>query len=692
ADTEESLYALKLSTVPTAEGQTVLANWIRVDGNPVTNFRDVADADGDGNTTELVPFVSGTSGSINTLNSQALADWSLSNASQFINPTDIAEDASSPGTFYFVAEGASGYGELYKLTLDSNGIIPNVTNAAEPAQIASDVTLVLQGTAANSFDSLTVDANGDVVLHGNERSIFRYSVTDQSITTLGDESTIGTGVVKAAGAAEAYLSSSVQDKLVLTYSNAPAFDSDSVEFTVSEDAEEGVVVGSVTATDLTPGDTVTYSITDLDPDEDNNPAFIIDTSTGEITVNDADDLALLDVFNLTVTATDSTGLTDTTEVEITVEPSDAPGETETPGIFQCSDIFKLVASITSFNIDIDVNFGLFFVDGADGNIGGILPDAAGYKAAAAGRALSLLGLVAQANTTNNGGFNFAPGQLKKILGLQSAASLTKARFTDQFFFGFLSVNTVSIGDLFALANGSGILDSLLESISLSTENDGGSVQDDGEGGFTISFGKLSFSITFDADAVDESFGGLVGIDLDNDGDNEEIVDEVIAKCDDAGEYTISGSIFREAAYNNTIGFFFVNVDGAVLDSSGAEVATPDDLTNYKAAIVANLITENSSAVQYQVSNNTTIEFSFSITTVTAAVYVLPVLAVQGDFSTFSDIYYPVIAANSDRVDHMKFQGAGASGNGRFFGFEDLASNVSDNDFDDFIIQVNVQTA
>ncbi|MFZ4666643.1 MAG: DUF4114 domain-containing protein, partial [Prochlorotrichaceae cyanobacterium] len=37
----------------------------------------------------------------------------------------------------------------------------------------------------------------------------------------------------------------------------------------------------------------------------------------------------------------------------------------------------------------------------------------------------------------------------------------------------------------------------------------------------------------------------------------------------------------------------------------------------------------------------------------------------------------------------KFQGAGATGNGRFFGFEDLQSNISDNDFDDFIIQVQV---
>ena len=192
--------------------------------------------------------------------------------------------------------------------------------------------------------------------------------------------------------------------------------------------------------------------------------------------------------------------------------------------------------------------------------------------------------------------------------------------------------------------------------------------------------------------MEDSFGGLLGIDLDGDDANDEIVDEVIAQCDTAGEYTISGSIFREAAYNNTIGFFLVNAEGAILDSSGNEVETPDDLTNYKAAIVANLITFNSSTVQYQVEDNTTIDFSFNITTLTAEVYVLPVLAVQGDFSKFTDIYYPIIAANKDKKDHIKFQGAGATGNGRFFGFEDLQSSISDNDFDDFIIQVNVAPA
>jgi len=478
----------------------------------------------------------------------------------------------------------------------------------------------------------------------------------------------------------------------------PVFEEDSYEFTVDVTAEDGDDVGEpIAASDPDDDDTVTYSITagNEDLDEDTKAAFAIDTSTGQITVNDADDLALLDVFNLTVTATDSKGLTDTTDVKVTV---DSPGETDTPGIFSCSDLFKLVASITSVKIDIDVNFGIFFVDGADGNIDGVLPGAKDYAVKAAGRALSLLAVIAQANGDDNKGFNFPPGQLKKVLGLQSAAALTNKNFTDssQFFFGFLSVKEVSIGDLFAIVKDSRDLKDLLKNIFLSTEGTD-AVKEGSDGGFTLNLGGLTFSVTFDRNEVDDSLGGLLGIDLKGDDAKDEIIDEVIIKCDKDGIYKVKGSIFREAAFDNTIGFFLVDEDGDVLgtkgDKKGKSIAKiKDSLNDYKKAIKDNLIDVvdalTNTKAQYTVANNTSIniEFDLDIKVLNKAVYVLPVLAVQGGFSS-NDIYYPIIAANKDTFDHMKFQGV-SSGNGRFFGFEDLP-NGGDNDFDDFIIQVNV---
>jgi len=463
--------------------------------------------------------------------------------------------------------------------------------------------------------------------------------------------------------------------------NPPVFAEDSYEFTVQDDAEDGDEVGEpIAATDGDDGDSLTYSITDgnEDPDGDGNKAFaIIDTSTGQITVNDADDLALVDVFNLTVTATDSTDLTDTTAVSIEVSKFE---ETSTPGIFSISslDIRNLVINA---NNNLNVNIGIFFVDDALGSIGDLKPDDEGYLQAAASRALSLLAALSSTDNPQ------APGQLKKVLELQSAAELVSDQQSTDFFFGFLSVKDVSLGDLFAIANGlSGSFKLSDLDISLSTDDDSNATDEDDN--FRITLGGFTFNVTFDSTAIEETFGGILAINLDGDAAAEEIVDEVIAQCDTPGQYTITGNIFREAAYNNTIGFFLVNADGAVLDSRGNAVATPDKLTNYKAAIVANLITENNSTVQYQVSNNNLLNFSFRINTLTASVYVLPVLAVQGNFTNFSDIYYPLITANSDKVDHMKFQGVGATGNGRFFGFEDLKGG-GDKDFDDFIVQVNV---
>ena len=154
---------------------------------------------------------------INTLNSEALADWvNNDNSTNFVNPTDIAENPVRPGTFYFVAVGDSGYGELYELTLDPSGTIPSVTNDGEPPAIAADVTLLFEGTAQQSFDNLTVDANGQVILQGDD-GIFRFVPGADELAEVSE--TDGTGVVQAAGDEFGYLSNTEGaegDELVLT--------------------------------------------------------------------------------------------------------------------------------------------------------------------------------------------------------------------------------------------------------------------------------------------------------------------------------------------------------------------------------------------------------------------------------------------------------------------------------------------
>ncbi len=91
-------------------------------------------------------------------------------------------------------------------------------------------------------------------------------------------------------------------------------------FTLAENSINATAVGIVAATDVDAGDTLTYTIAtgNTDPDGDSTPAFAINATTGQITVNDKGDLdyeATPD-FNLTVKATDAGGLIDTAAIKI----------------------------------------------------------------------------------------------------------------------------------------------------------------------------------------------------------------------------------------------------------------------------------------------------------------------------------------------------------------------------------------
>ena len=102
----------------------------------------------------------------------------------------------------------------------------------------------------------------------------------------------------------------------------PVFDPPSYDFTVSEDASTGYSVGTVSATDPDTGDTVTYSITTGNGDG----KFVIDESTGEVTVAGALDYETTRSYSLAVEASDGRGgvATATVEIGVTDVAEDAP--------------------------------------------------------------------------------------------------------------------------------------------------------------------------------------------------------------------------------------------------------------------------------------------------------------------------------------------------------------------------------
>ncbi|MBK8816569.1 MAG: VCBS repeat-containing protein [Methylococcaceae bacterium] len=94
-------------------------------------------------------------------------------------------------------------------------------------------------------------------------------------------------------------------------------------FTLPENTAEGTTIGTVIATDADVGDSLTYAITtgNFDPNGNSNPAFDIDSATGQIIVNDGGDLDFEKTPNyiLTVTATDIGGLSNTATITIDLD-------------------------------------------------------------------------------------------------------------------------------------------------------------------------------------------------------------------------------------------------------------------------------------------------------------------------------------------------------------------------------------
>ena len=107
-------------------------------------------------------------------------------------------------------------------------------------------------------------------------------------------------------------------------------------FSLVENSDPDTVVGVVAATDQDANTNLTYSITagNTDVDGDGTLAFAIDSSSGEITVNDSGDLDFenaVNTFDLTVQVSDgelsdtaiaTINLTDTDDVEIISEDPD----------------------------------------------------------------------------------------------------------------------------------------------------------------------------------------------------------------------------------------------------------------------------------------------------------------------------------------------------------------------------------
>jgi hypothetical protein len=153
-----------------------------------------------------------------------------------------------------------------------------------------------------------------------------------------------------------------------------------------------------------------------------------------------------------------------------------------------------------------------------------------------------------------------------------------------------------------------------------------------------------------------------------------------------GTVNIEASLYREAGYNNTVGFYAVDLEGKVVDPlTGLAVTdspTKDNAEDYL-----------QKALQHRVNIALSVENQSTVTQVSqlqGGLLYAPFLVQDGSFLLLEDndlsnnpqVFFPYLGVNSDKVDHLRLLG------NNLFGFEDLTGG-GDLDYNDVIVKVNL---
>lgn len=430
-----------------------------------------------------------------------------------------------------------------------------------------------------------------------------------------------------------------------------------VTFSVIENEDVGTVVGTIAPQPSDEVEALTYALaaaegTNLDPDGDGTNAFDISFEPGEttnvatITVTDSDDLDFetTSSFNLEVTVTDEGGLSDTATVTVNVE--DLP-IVENNGIFTLETASNLAFTLTNSDLNQINEIGIFTLD-ADGTIGGVTPDDANFASVALERSQPLFSVLANPPQ----GFT---ADISKILSSDSGTAFGLYVTPD---------NTPSSDSEETAAQ-----------IALSTMNDGVSITENSEGGFTVAWqepgatddsGFNDLILTLAATTEPPSFG--------TNAENSEILDLTGQTAD----VNFTMTLTREAQFNNVIALYEINdADGSVIDPLTGETITANQ-EGYITAAIANRVDSTITTVANGESN--VIQGTLEAGKIYAAMLFMDVDSVElSDLNNATQVYTSFVGANSDSVDHVLSLGD------NIIGFEDRLEG-GDFDYNDMVAQ------
>ncbi|MEB3219680.1 MAG: DUF4114 domain-containing protein [Nostocales cyanobacterium 94392] len=335
---------------------------------------------------------------------------------------------------------------------------------------------------------------------------------------------------------------------------------------------------------------------------------------------------------------------------------------------ELSDIFTLNGGdstnvkFTLTNNDTEkVNeVGVFLVDDENGNINGLAPGSDGYLQAALEKAQVIFSAI----SNRPSGFNL--GDIERVIEVDGDARLgfylISNGTTDTALAQLEKTGTTSLPVFFSDSSNLQVSDLSGEGFKLNWS--------DTIGNSDFTDMELSVQLTQEAPAP---FTRLQG----------EAQKELIDLRDVTGQVSVSAEVYREAAFDNLIGFYQVVDSNGGIDTNGDGIAdfNPGD-TGYEEAALTNRVT-GLDLLQTDNQQTTTFDGILEGGNIFAS-FVVVDGTINEAINNNAEVYFSFLGANSDGVDHIRLLGDNT------FGFEDLAGG-GDFDYNDMIVKVNFAT-
>ncbi|MBD2418298.1 cadherin domain-containing protein [Anabaena cylindrica FACHB-243] len=570
-----------------------------------------------------------------------------------------------------------------ELTINVNDINETGTNVAPTDLALTAITIdenVASETVIGTFITTDSDA-GDTFTYSlvdddnyPDNSAFSIDGENLKITQSPDFETKSSYLIKVKTTDQDGLS--YEKELIInvndineTGTNVAPTDLALTAITIDENVASETVIGTFITTDSDAGDTFTYSLVDDDNYPDNS-VFSIDGEN--LKINQSPDFETKSSYLIKVKTTDQDGLFYEKELTINVndinEGPTSGGSSTTKLVKISDDVFQiqtnnskatLEVTLTGLSSSLVNELGAFTVDDAAGTINGIAPGEVGYAEAALANSKVIFSAISKIPQ------QFDANNINKLLGFDPNDNLrfyvVKNGSTDSVKAGITSISNLIFPSSSTLQS----TDLGNNNFSLAWEDGSGNPQ-----GFEDLVVKIQ--------ATDNPLPLGTGLQDRSQGENIDLRDV-------SGLVTAEFTVYREAAFDNYVGFYKVTDENGGIDIDGDGTA---DILPGQSGYTQAVVNQHLSNLGLSVTNGQTANFSGTLEG--GAIYVpflivnsRPDAVLDNNVSNDPAVYFTFLGANSDQTDHVRLLGDNT------FGFEDLV-NGGDGDFNDIVVKFELQ--